>query len=387
MDLLAQWLLTVVAIAIGWILGRWGGRGLRKESSLPRVYPLPERFAFDNFSDEAIDKYVQGLEVSSHTLPMHFSIAGHFRKKGEVERAILIHQSLLAHPALETDSRERATLELARDYMSAGLLDRAEALLRQLEGSKRWRSESLELLLDLLQEEKEWAAACETALKLDFRKNPRIQKRLAHYHCEVAQGYLKNADPEKAIGALKAAFGCDRSSVRASFMLAQIYRERSDFTQALTVLRRVEEQDPQFVPEIIPGLVVCYRELGQDAKLQQHLAAVLEHSKSARALIAYAETIREHENDLRALEFMADQLNSQPSVKGLDYLVELQMSRAPIDQRRKFEAIRQVTQKLLKDKPPYLCENCGFASKALIWLCPSCKRWETIKPVRGVEGE
>ncbi len=387
MDMLAQWLLLGAAIGIGWGLGRWGvsPAGKRRPSSRMQV-PAGVRFTFENYSDEAIDKYVRALEVELDTLPMHLSIASHFRAKGEVDRAILIHQHLLASPKLDTSSRERATFELARDYMSAGLFDRAEALLTQLEKSSNVGRESLRLLLEIYQDEKEWNKAKNAALKLDYRRDPVTQKRLAHYCCELADLLLQRGDIADARRTLREALGYDRSCVRVTFTVANMHMKNGDYASALGVLHRVEDQDLRFLPEAIAPLVECYRQLNQEDKLQQYLAGLLERAHFSRLLIAYADSLRLTQGDRVAIAFLADQLGRHISVRGLDYFLQLQILGSPPEERIRLEAIRRLTQKLLESRPRYLCENCGYSGSVLLWLCPSCKSWETIKPVQGITG-
>lgn len=387
MDMLAQWLLVGAAVGIGWALGRWGQGSVEKRGASSRMQvPVGIQFTFENYSDEAIDKYVEALEVERATLPMHLSIASHFRSKGEVNRAILIHQHLLASPRLDTASRERATFELARDYMSAGLFDRAEALLKQLEKSPDWGKESLQLLLEIYQDEKEWGEAKQAALKLDYRRDPITQKRLAHYCCEQADLLLQQGNIVDARRILREALGYDRSCVRVTFTVAQIHMNNGDYASALGVLHRVEDQDVRFLPEVIGPVVECYRKLGQEEKLQQYLGGLLERAHYSRLLIAYADSLRLTQGDRVALSFMADQLGRHISVRGLDYFLQLQILSSPPEERIRLEAIRRLTQKLLETRHPYLCENCGYSGSLLLWQCPSCKSWETIKPVQGIEG-
>lgn len=387
MDMLAQWLLIGVAIGIGWVLGRWSTvKGEKSGSGYRMQVPAGVRFTFENYSDEAIDKYVRGLEVERDTLPMHLSIASHFRAKGEVDRAILIHQHLLASPRLDTASRERATFELARDYMSAGLLDRAEALLKQLEKSSNWGRESLYLLLEIYQDEKEWEDAKRIAVKLDYRRDRGIQKRLAHYCCEQAEFMLQRGEVSDARRTLREALNHDRSCVRVTFMVAGIHMDNGDYASALGILHRIEDQDMSFLPEAIPKLVECYRQLRQEDKLQQYLAGLLERVHFSRLLIAYGESLRLTRGDRVAQSFMAEQLGQHPSVRGLDYFLQLQILNSPPEERIRLEAIRRLLQKLLENKHHYRCENCGYSGSLLLWQCPSCKNWESIKPIQGIEG-
>ena len=387
MEGLAQ-VLIVLAIALGWWLGRYGPGSRRKGSSKGLALQLPAgvQLAFENYSDDAIDKYVQALEVSPQTFTLHLSIASHFRKKGEVERAILIHQNLLASPLLESDEREQATFELARDYMSAGLLDRAEALLKQLEKSRLWGARSLLLLLEILQDEKEWAAARQVAGQLDPRRERSVQKRLAHYCCEQAELALRQGEWQEARGFLREAAGHDRSCVRVSLMYAQLHQRLGGHQAAIAALHRVADQDVRFLSETVAPLVESYRALNQMDKLRRDLEVILQRADSGQVQVAYAEVLKSIEGDSAATAFLSDRLHRHPSVKSLHHYVGLLMVSARPHQQQGLEAVRQVTQKLINEKPLYLCENCGFSGRLLLWLCPSCKQWETIKPVQGVEG-
>lgn len=161
MDIVLQWLLLTVAVAVGWLVGRLGSNDNRSGKTISDEESVKDRlqFLFTNYSDQAVENFVQSLAVNKDTVSLHLSIGSHFRNKGETDRAILIHQNLLARPELPPRFSPQVTLELARDYLNAGLLDRAEALLHQLMGDKEYGRHSSQQLIDLYQQEKEWASS------------------------------------------------------------------------------------------------------------------------------------------------------------------------------------------------------------------------------------
>ncbi len=390
MGTVLQWLMLVVAIGVGWALGYTA----RKEKSKDQDPTLPSnlkdrlKILFKTYSEEAIDSFVQSLEVSSETVGMHLSIGSHFRKNGEVEKAILVHQNLMSRPEVPKHFTEEVTFELAKDYMSAGLLDRAESLLLQLKASKAFGQKSLVLLMDIYQQEREWINALDVGRMIQLSKGKDVSVALSHYSCELAEEAISRDDYWEARDRLKEALGYDKCCVRANLLLADLHLKGKHYAEAVAVLRKIELQDGRFVTEAIPQLLECSLHLKSEEKFRRYLQGILAKKASTSVILGIAESF-DRELGMKAAErFLIDSLADKPSLRGLDRLVDYQLAEAASNSDlRHLKIIKQVTTSMLKDKPVYQCVGCGFSGSQLHWQCPSCKQWGCVAPILGVEGE
>ncbi len=393
MDSHLLYILLVVAVAIGWLLGHWGGRrkaGAETLRYLPSVSSLEE-----DFSTQKTERFLQTLEVSPDTFEMHVGLGTLLRKRGEVERAIRVHQNLLAHPILQKGQVQQAHLELARDYVAAGLLDRAERLLVDLSLHPEQREPALSLLTEIYQQERDWLRAIDCARELQLvcrRKSgdgrrERLAQSLSHFFCERAQEALQRDDVEQARALLREALVEDARCVRASLLEADAAVACGDYPAARQALLRVMEQDASLVSESLERLDRVFRQLGDLIGLRDYLLECYKHWKSSRVLLASVELTRELEGDAEAVRLLVDRLRARPTLVGLRRLIELELERAQGGARDNLRILYGLFSDLLSKKPMYRCEHCGFSAKRLHWLCPACKSWSTIKPIHSVEGD
>ena len=395
--------LFFVAIAIGWFLGR-RGQAKPKASSpdLPGQYYRGLNYLLDGKPDGAVDAFINALEVNSETLETHIALGNLLRKRGEVDRAIRIHQNLLARPSLPRAQVHQAHLELARDYISAGLLDRAERLLLDLvKESPAERRASQWHLLDIYQSEREWQEAIDTAAELLPRKSllgsgssgndgepgQSVPVVLSHYYCELAAERHEAGDLQGARNLLQEAMNQDRLCVRASLMLGEVECDAGRHKQAIKALRKIRQQDPLYISESVPTLRKCYRELGDNKSLLAYLRDCLDSDPSPPLLLAAADDIRELEGLEVAESFLVRQLDKMPSLRGLEKLVSLQGSASEGKARDDLGLVRQLVQRLIEERPSYRCSHCGFAARHLHWFCLGCKYWGTVRPIRGTSME
>jgi lipopolysaccharide biosynthesis regulator YciM len=319
------------------------------------------------------------------------------RRKGEVERAIRIHQNLLARPSLPATDIHQAHLELARDYIAAGLLDRAERLLEDLiKEAPELRSVAMRHLLEIYQDEKEWQQAITTAqlllpkkslLKPSYQEDQSLLITLAHYYCELAEQSLSRKDYLAARQNLKRALATDKACVRASLLMADAEFGAGQYGHAIRALRRIRQQDPSFVPESMPMLKRCYLALGDSTGYQSYLYECLEQSPSAAIVLAVADDIAEYDGAAAAASFVAEQLQRRPSLRGLQKMIELNVAASGSGEQGVLVALQQLVEQLMANKPFYRCQQCGFAGRQIHWLCPSCKQWGQVKSIRGAEGD
>jgi lipopolysaccharide assembly protein B len=394
--------LLFVAIATGWLLGRRARSTTMVAPELPSEYYKGLNYLLDGRPDGAIDAFIQALEVNSETLETHIALGNLLRKKGEVDRAIRIHQNLLARPSLPRSQVHQAHLELARDYISAGLLDRAERLLLELVvDSPEQRRTSQRHLLEIYQSERDWQRATEIATQLLPRKSilggssgemaaeerPQVLVALSHYYCEMGQEKLKQGELKEARQLLQRALGHDKCCVRASIMLGDVECRSGRYKQAIKALRKIRSQDPEFIPETIAILRQCHRELGDEQALKTYLAECVSSNPSATLVLAVAEDIRQSEGNAVAGEFLSTQLAKRPSLRGLSRLISLQMDATDGKARDNLDLLQVLVNRLVAERPVYRCIHCGFGGRQLHWFCPGCKCWGTMKTINGPRDE
>jgi len=356
----------------------------------------------DGRPDGAIDAFVTALEVNSETLETHIALGNVLRKKGEVDRAIRIHQNLLARPSLPRRQVHQAHLELARDYISAGLLDRAERLLLDLvDESQELGRTARRYLLEIYQSEREWKSAVEVALKLLPKKSllggsspdtsgeagQDVSVVLAHYYCEIAAGKMARGKLQQAHKLLQQALSVDKQCVRASIMMGDVEFRSGHHKLAIKALRKVREQNPGYIPESVSLLRQCYRELNDEGALKVYLEECLDTYPGTTLVLAVADDIREAQGDEDAGEFLSRQLARQPSLRGLARLMNLQVEHAEGEERDKLGLLAGLVNRLVADRNAYRCGSCGFAGKHLHWFCPGCKTWGTMKTIRDTGSE
>jgi len=382
-------LLLPIAALSGWLIGRRDRQktSLHLGSEIPLGYIRGLNYLLNEQPDKAIDVFIQLLDVNSDTVETHLALGSLFRRRGEVDRSIRIHQNLIARPTLNPEQRMHALNELGQDYMRAGLLDRAEALFSELIETGPHTVTALQQLIDIYQQEKDWEQAIEIARKLAIKTGKSQDSVIAHYFCELAEQELRANETHKALKYVKKALNTDHNCARASILEGDIEHQLGDVKAAIRAYRRVEDQDRDYLPEILESLTSCYRELNRIEEMIIYLREILGRQGSISVMLTLAELIREQEGDTVAADFIAQQLQSRPSVRGMDRLIDLALNLIKGPGQEKLEVLKNVTMQLLVNNPVYKCDICGFSGKTLHWQCPGCKSWNTVKPIQGVEGE
>ncbi|APE29572.1 lipopolysaccharide assembly protein LapB [Halomonas aestuarii] len=386
--------LLVVAIATGWWLGRRERRRVGEASAPPalsRDYFVGLNYLLNDQQDQAIETFIGALEVNSDTVETHLALGNLFRNRSEADRALKIHQNLLARPTLTTDQSERVQLELSRDFLALGLLDRAERLLQSLlhDGQDdELRGSARRLLVDLLEREREWQAALEVALPRLTRQHDDIRRAAAHWLCELAEQERHSASPVLARRHLRQALATDPRCVRANLLLAAMEQDTGHYRQAIKLLRRVPDQDPAFTSTLLDPLAHAYRLLDDEEGLIQCLRELLEQAPSTAVITLLAETLRHHQgNDQDALALIREQLERQPSLEALHYLLTLYRRHDQAEDDERIALLERHTLSLVSAHPRHRCRRCGFAAERLHWQCPRCRSWGTIKPIDRPDGD
>lgn len=380
--------LAVIAILL-WMYWQKKPRDTLTSTGVPKEYLVGLNYLLNEEPDKAVEILIKTLQVDSDTIETYLALGHLFRRRGEVDRAIRIHQNLIARPSLSKNERNQALLALGQDYLRAGVYDRAERLFLEVIDSKLYVQESYRHLIDIYQQEKEWEQAIDAAEKLSVLSHDNLGRQLAHYYCELALEAQKKSGIETAFRYLKKAYQYDKYCVRASWLQGDWEKAAGRTKTALRYYRQAVNEDPDFLPEVLPNIVACYEDLKDEAGLIEELRRLLTQYPRISLIVALAERLQKTEGASVAVNFLAQQLQQKPSIRGLNHLIHLQQaqSEAQSIEYRDLALLQTLTEALLKDKPIYRCVQCGYASKILDWHCPSCKHWNTVKPIMGVAGE
>lgn len=382
--------LLLAAVAIGWWLGRRERRAVddpAPSQRLARDYFVGLNYLLNDQQDRAIETFVAALEVNSETIDTHITLGNLFRTRGEADRALKIHQNLLARPTLTAAQGERVQLELSRDFLKLGLLDRAERLLQGLVRDAQddeTRQAARRLLVDLLEREGEWQAALKVAQPQLVRQQEDVRRAAAHWFCELAEQERREASPGLARKHLRQALTIDERCVRATLLLAALEQDTGHYRQAIRLLERIPDQDPAFIPSLLAPLAQAYRLLDDEEGLIRHLRTLLERHPHTSMIIHLAETLRQREGPQAAIDLVSEQLERESSLDVLSYLIDLLGQQCPDGT---MPLLQRHAHTLLQAQPRHRCRRCGFTGEHLHWHCPSCRSWGTTKPINDVESD
>jgi len=377
-------------------LAAWGGwalaGGLINRSARARNRSLSHRYfqglnyLLDEQPDKAIAVFVEMAEVNADTVETHLALGNLFRRRGEVERAIRIHQNIMSKPALNERQKTRALLELGEDYMRAGLFDRAESLFSELVERNAHVAAASRRLLDIYQQEKDWPKALEQAQRLGNTSDEKMGPVMAHFCCEMAELDLAAGKLGGARKQLRQARRYDPESERARLILARIEAQQGMHSEALKVYEEIAAMNVEYIPDFLPEYLDCGEHAGESGRVIASMERWSGQYDGISLLLAQTDVIRARHGLEAAVTYLAEALTQRPSVKGLDRLIELKLEAGT--QTQNGDAIlRAVAEKLLARQPVYRCSHCGYAGNSHYWQCPSCKNWSTTRCIRGVLGE
>jgi len=382
-------ILLPVAAASGW----WAARTSNTRAERNNHNQLhPEYFKGLNYvlneqPDKAIEIFIRMLEVDSDTIETHLALGNLFRRRGEVDRAIRIHQNLIARPDLNRSYKAQALLELGLDYMRLGILDRAEGLFSELVASDMLSVQAQTHLLEIYQQERDWEKAIITARQLKTASNKKLEPVMSQFYCELAGMELENHNDKGAKHYIKRALKIDPKCVRASIMEGILAKNSGQYRAAINAFRRIETQDPAYLYEVIQLMRDCYDTLSIPEKYTTYLQEILLNHGGITPLLYLTDDMAKKQGDDAAIRFLSDELRKRPTVRGVNHLMKYTLTRTDGELNKDLATIKELTSQLLEDRPVYECNVCGFSAKTLHWHCPGCRNWNSVKPVYGVYGE
>src|SRR5262245_49438811 len=248
---------------LGWVAARIDIKHLVRESrALPRSYFRGLNFLLNEQPDKAIEAFLEAARVDPETIELHFALGNLFRRRGETDRAIRVHRNLVERDNLSEEQRLHALAELGQDYLKAGLLDRAEEIFVKLRGTSR-NEEALRVLLEIYQQEKEWAKAIAIAEELPDHAGHEWIREVANFHCELAANALLNDQLEEGLKQLELALSVNRKCTRATILQGELALKQGDPAAAIEHWKRIEQQNPVYLALIADKLMEAYRAMGR----------------------------------------------------------------------------------------------------------------------------
>lgn len=380
------WLLGIPAFfGLGWIAARVDIRQLVSESrTLPRGYFKGLNHLLNDQPDKAVDSFIDIVKQDPESTELHFALGNLFRRRGETERAIRIHQNLLSRPDLPADERAHAEYELGQDYLKAGLLDRAEETYTRLLDTS-YAVQGRRALLEIYQREKEWQRAIEAAIALQEAGAGSRQKEIAQFYCELAQDALVHMHPDDAMPLLDKALHADRTSVRATILCGDVHMAKGDAEGALAMWRRVEQQSVPHVALVAQRIMDGYRKVGRPEEGLSLLKSYLQQASSIDLLEVVFKAVLDLEGVEAARNLVGDELRRTPTLLGLDKFLEARMLDASPAVLAELSLVQNLVHGYTQKLARYQCSHCGFKARQFYWHCPGCSRWETYPPRRTEE--
>jgi len=390
------YLLLLAALAAGWWLGR------RSSNSVGSVFELVSRkaptndyfiglnYLLNDEPDDAIDIFIESLEISSNTLETHLALGTLLRRRGKVDRSIALYQDLLGKSNFSRAELNEIKISLVQSYISAGLLDRAEHLLKELRNEKGdIKVQALVHSANVYQLEKDWQEGVNALLELlkvcPSGKRSTYQNLASHFYCEMAEEELENEHMSRARDYLRSAVDLDKNNARVSILLGRLESLCGNYKEAIANYLRVKKQDASFMADVFAPLVDCFQQAGKEKALLNFIDESIQEESNTSVLLELAKFLEQERGQEEARKYLLQRLGSKSSLRLLLQTLALD------DASGRIQEDKHLFLRVLKDnidgKAQYQCTNCGFEMKSLMWHCPSCSQWGNVKHVMGISGE
>ena len=376
------WMLLAFPLffGMGWLAARIDIKQLLTESSaLPRSYFQGLNFLLNEQQDKAIEAFIEVVKVDPQTIELHFALGSLFRRRGEVDRAIRMHLHLVERADLDQDKKQQAIFELAQDYLKAGILDRAEALFLELQTSAYAR-DALNFLLELYQKEKDWVKAIDVAQRLSALSGQTHGKEAAFFYCELAAAEIARQQMDVARVYLEQALQVDPQAARATIMLGDMEIPEKNYPKAIETWQRIEQQNPQYLPLVAERLLAAYRHSGRADTGISVLQDYLAKHPSLDLMNVLFDAILQRDGAEAAYRLVRDELQRNPTLLGLDKLLEARLLEMSSGNRADIEMVKSLVHQRTRSLAMYRCASCGFKARQFYWHCPACHGWETYSP-------
>lgn len=376
------WFLFLVAIAVGYAMGRLDRRRRQKQkiSKLSQEYSKGINFLLNEQPDQAIEVLTESLAVTENTLETHLALGRLFRRRGELDRATRIHQNLLSSVEPNSPLYDEVYFELGEDYLAAGVYDRAEQYFSSLaKKANRLQSKALRALLQIYEREKDWHSALAAGDMLR-KASPDIAPVLAHYCCQMADRQLASNNEKAAMRLLKRALDYDKQCARAWLMLARIESKQGDNKASLSAYLSLFSIDTTLFDDVLDEVEAVYRLQRGETEWLRFLADSCVSTPSTNRVLRLASGLEKHYGEDEASKLLTAYMEENPSFQGLHQFIDLAKQGDEESLRESLLHLSRMAKKLPAEESHYLCRQCGYASSQLYWQCPSCKHWGTTRP-------
>lgn len=381
------WLIVVpIVFSLGWVAARLESKSSQAEQNIvPASYFKGVNFLLNEQPDKAIDAFLEVAALDTTTVELHFALASLFRKKGEIDRAIRVHQFLAQREQVSQIDREKATFELGVDFLKAGILDRAEQALKSLEQSSI-KSQAASQLLELYELEKDWHKAIHQATVLGQLGAEVPVSSISHFYCELAMQAIAQSQYQIAKEYLNTALKVNELSVRATLLLGEVSYQAGQYKQALDYWDQAENLNPWYLPLIGQKVWNAYVEINQQETGLQQLKQYCKKYPSIDLLLILVDATEQEHDQEAAFLLLRNEVQSRPSLLALDSLLERQLKNDLVaDKQEDFQLIRELITRFTQRLERYRCQTCGFQAKQFYWQCPGCASWDSIVPRRAEE--
>ncbi len=378
------WFIVLVPLAAlaGWVIGRRGGErhSTSQVSKLSTTYFRGLNYLLNEQPDKAIELFLHIADLDKETFETQVALGHLFRRRGEVDRAIRLHQALVQRPDLNDSQKVQALLALGEDYMRSGLLDRAETVFSDLARIDQRAPQALRHLIGIYQSERDWEKAIENARRYEAATGEPMGKLIAQFECELADRQRAAGDIDAARASIARAYAADSTSVRAGISEGRLEAEAGNPVGAVRAFERAARHDPDYLPVILPSLLESYDKVGERTGARAFLAEMSEHYRGISPVLALTKMVEAEEGVGAARRYLGQQLKDRPSVRGEAALIDLTLAEKA-DAEATLHDLKHITDQLLVRNPSYRCSRCGFGARSHHWQCPSCKEWGTVKPL------
>ncbi|MCU7960420.1 MAG: lipopolysaccharide assembly protein LapB [gamma proteobacterium symbiont of Bathyaustriella thionipta] len=377
----------VLVAAVGWFAGRRSLKNSADNDNTPELnsrYFRGLNYLLNEQPDKAIDVFIKMLDVNSETVETHLALASLFRLRGETERAIRIHQNLIARPGLNKSVRAQALLELGQDYMKAGLFDRAESLFKELVDLNLHQEAALKNLWQIYQQEKDWPQALKIASDIEHKSGQATQLERVHFLCEMAEEALRNRQHNEALRWIRQAQVVDADMPRSLLLQAEFEKEKARYKQAIKLYMKAAEQYPLATDQVIEPLKDCFHKQGKIAALKSALERLLALRPNARVVIALAEMIEASDGNKAAIDFTAAYLQREADLRVLHHLSGLFLRSSTLAGQHKpvLQMVNNMLAEMLRQTTDFQCGQCGYKANKLLWHCPGCGSWSRAERIK-----
>ncbi len=374
--------LLPVAAASGWLARGGFTLSFRKRPKIPSVYLEGINYLLNEQHDKAIEIFINKLEVDSDTIEIHLSLGNLYRRRGDIERASLIHKNLMDRPDLNREHKVQAIFELGHDFYAAGILDRAENIFTELTQDTRYEERAYDVLRDIYEQEREWNDCIRMTNRLNRISSKDYSSLLAQYYCEKTEAAIQEGRYDAAEENISESLSANGNCIRAIIQSGRVKAIRGNHKAAIATWRTIQHKNPKFISETLDLIIESYKAIRETEELFDFLKKTAETNLDPQLAIAYVDVLEAHKEKENAEEFLADWIRKNSSLSCLLRFILMKIKSKDSEPNSDSMLIEGIINRQFKSGRRYECQCCGYSVKTLHWQCPSCRSWDTLTAAR-----